>query len=201
MPIQVRSATPADSAEVAAVAAHTFPLACPASSTPENIAAFIAANLSTNNFDKYISEHRVLVARENNAIVGYAMLVDGVAEDPDVQRAVTLRPAMQLSKMYVLPEFHRAGVAGALMTAALTDAAAHGAMGVWLGVKWHEDLPGGRARRERLRHAVLGSGAALSASSREVARRYFLRNPPATISSSKTVSSFAPEASTGIPAS
>ncbi|MFD6198124.1 GNAT family N-acetyltransferase [Mycobacteriaceae bacterium NPDC060252] len=154
MPIQVRSATAADSAEVAAVAAHTFPLACPASSTPENIAAFIAANLSTNNFDQYIREHRVLVARENDAIVGYAMLVDGVAEDPDVQRAVTLRPAMQLSKMYVLPEFHRAGVAGALMTAALTDAAARGAMGVWLGVNQENE----RAQRFYAKHGFNRSG-------------------------------------------
>ncbi len=36
---------------------------------------------------------------------------------------------------------------------------------------------------------------------REVARRYFLRNPPATISSLKMVSSLVPEARTGIPAS
>ncbi|TDZ76929.1 Protease synthase and sporulation negative regulatory protein PAI 1 [Mycobacteroides salmoniphilum] len=154
MPIQVRSATAADSAEVAAVAARTFPLACPASSTPENIAAFIAANLSTNNFDQYIREHRVLVARENDAIVGYAMLVDGVAEDPDVQRAVTMRPAMQLSKMYVLPEFHQAGVAGALMTAALTDAAARGATGVWLGVNQENE----RAQRFYAKHGFNRSG-------------------------------------------
>lgn len=154
MPIQVRSATAADSAEVAAVAARTFPLACPASSTPENIAAFIAANLSTNNFDNYIREHRVLVARENNAIVGYAMLVDGVAEDPDVQRAVTQRPAMQLSKMYVLPEFHQAGVAGALMAAALTDAAACGATGVWLGVNQENE----RAQRFYAKHGFNRSG-------------------------------------------
>ncbi len=154
MPIQVRSATAADSAEVAAVAARTFPLACPTSSTPENIAAFIAANLSTNNFDNYIREHRVLVARENNAIVGYAMLVDGVAADPDVQRAVTQRPAMQLSKMYVLPEFHQAGVAGALMAAALTDAAACGATGVWLGVNQENE----RAQRFYAKHGFNRSG-------------------------------------------
>ncbi len=153
MPIQVSTATAADSAEVAAVAARTFPLACPPSSTPEDIAAFIAANLSTNNFDEYIREHRVLVAREN-VIVGYSMLVNGVVEDPDVQRAVTLRPAMQLSKMYVLPEFHQAGVAGALMTASLADAAAHGAIGVWLGVNQENE----RAQRFYAKHGFNRSG-------------------------------------------
>ncbi|MFA4082294.1 GNAT family N-acetyltransferase [Mycobacteroides salmoniphilum] len=154
MPIQVSTATAADSAEVAAVAARTFPLACPPSSTPEDIAAFIAANLSTNNFDEYIREHRVLVARENDVIIGYSMLVNGVVEDPDVQRAVTLRPAMQLSKMYVLPEFHQAGVAGALMTAALADAAARGAIGVWLGVNQENE----RAQRFYAKHGFNRSG-------------------------------------------
>ncbi|WP_078315586.1 GNAT family N-acetyltransferase [Mycobacterium sp. D16Q16] len=154
MPIQVSSATAADSTELAAVAARTFPLACPASSTPENIAAFIAANLSTAKFDEYIREHRVLVARENDVIVGYSMLVDGVVDDPDVQRAVTLRPAMQLSKMYVLPEFHQAGVAGTLMTAALTDAAARGAIGVWLGVNQENE----RAQRFYAKHGFNRSG-------------------------------------------
>ncbi|OHU28751.1 GNAT family N-acetyltransferase [Mycobacteroides chelonae] len=154
MPIQVSTATAADSAEVAAVAARTFPLACPPSSTPEDIAAFIAANLSTSNFDEYIREHRVLAARENGVIVGYAMLVDGVAEDPDVQRAVTLRPAMQLSKMYVLPEFHQAGVAGALMDAALAEAAARGATGVWLGVNQENE----RAQHFYAKHGFNRSG-------------------------------------------
>lgn len=154
MPIQVSTATAAESAEVAAVAARTFPLACPPSSTPEDIAAFIAANLSTSNFDEYIREHRVLAARENGVIVGYAMLVDGVAEDPDVQRAVTLRPAMQLSKMYVLPEFHQAGVAGALMDAALAEAAARGATGVWLGVNQENE----RAQRFYAKHGFNRSG-------------------------------------------
>lgn len=154
MPIQVSTATAADSAEVAAVAARTFPLACPPSSTPEDIAAFIAANLSTSNFDEYIREHRVLAARENDVIVGYAMLVDGVAEDPEVQRAVTLRPAMQLSKMYVLPEFHQAGVAGALMDAALAEAAARGATGVWLGVNQENE----RAQRFYAKHGFNRSG-------------------------------------------
>lgn len=154
MPIQVSSATAADSAELATVAARTFPLACPASSTAEDIAAFIAANLSTGKFDEYIRAHRVLVARENDVIVGYSMLVDGIVEDPDVQRAVTLRPAMQLSKMYVLPEFHQAGVAGALMTASLTEAAACGAIGVWLGVNQENE----RAQRFYAKHGFNRSG-------------------------------------------
>ncbi|ORA62425.1 GNAT family N-acetyltransferase [Mycobacteroides franklinii] len=155
MPIQVSIATADDSTELATVAARTFPLACPPSSTPENVAAFIAANLSSGKFEEYILDNRVLVAREDDtAIVGYAMLVDGVAEDPDVQRAVTLRPAVQLSKMYVLPEFHQAGVAAVLMSAALTEAAASGASGVWLGVNQENE----RAQRFYTKHGFTRSG-------------------------------------------
>lgn len=155
MPIQVSVATVADSTEVAAVAARTFPLACPPSSTPQDIAAFIATNLTAIQFDEYIRDNRVLVARQDDAaIVGYAMLVDGVADDPDVQRAVTLRPAVQLSKMYVLPEFHQAGVAAALMAAALTEAATLGATGVWLGVNQENE----RAQRFYAKHGFSRSG-------------------------------------------
>ena len=58
----------------------------------------------------------------------------GVGDDPEVQRAVHIRPAAELSKMYVLPDYHGAGVATALMDAALTAAAEWGARCVWLGV-------------------------------------------------------------------
>lgn len=155
MPIQVSVATAADSGELAAVAARTFPLACPPSSTADDVAAFIAANLSADNFDEYLRDHHVLVAHaDDTAIIGYAMLVDGVADDPDVQQAVTLRPAMPLSKMYVVPEFHQAGVAATLMSAALTEAAAFGASGVWLGVNQENE----RAQRFYAKHGFTRSG-------------------------------------------
>ncbi|MBA0044850.1 GNAT family N-acetyltransferase [Mycobacteroides sp. LB1] len=155
MTIQVGTATAADCTELADVAARTFPLACPPSSTQDNIAAFIAANLNADRFAEHVRDNRVLVARaDGTTIVGYAMLVDGVVDDPEVQRAVTLRPAVQLSKMYVLPEFHQAGVAGALMSAALTAAAGRGATGVWLGVNQENE----RAQRFYTKHGFSRSG-------------------------------------------
>jgi ribosomal protein S18 acetylase RimI-like enzyme len=62
------------------------------------------------------------------------MLIRGVGDDPDVQRAVRARPAVELSKMYVLPDNHGSGVSTALMDAALAAAADWGASCVWLGV-------------------------------------------------------------------
>ena len=137
MAIAVAEAVETDLSELADVAARTFPLACPPAATPENIAAFIDENLSQARFRDYLSDpdRAVLAARaEDGRIAGYAMLIRGVPDDDDVQRAVALRPAVELSKMYVLPDSHGAGVSAALMTAALHHAAELDAKSVWLGV-------------------------------------------------------------------
>ena len=124
MTIQVATAVAADLPELADVAARTFPLACPPSATPDNIAAFIDENLSQDRFRDYLADPArvVLTARENARMVGYVMLIRGVVDDDAVQRAVTVRPAVELSKLYVLPDSHGAGVSAALMAAALTKA-------------------------------------------------------------------------------
>jgi ribosomal protein S18 acetylase RimI-like enzyme len=134
--IDVAAADEADLSELADVAARTFPLACPPSATPENVAAFIDENLSQARFRDYLADpdRAVLAARDDGRIVGYAMLIRGVPDDGDVQRAVTERPAVELSKMYVLPDCHGAGVSAALMTAALKQAGNLVAKCVWLGV-------------------------------------------------------------------
>jgi ribosomal protein S18 acetylase RimI-like enzyme len=115
-----------DIAELADVAARTFPLGCPPSVTPANIAAFIDANLSEARFAEYLADpqRRILTANRDDRIVGYAMLIHGVGDDPDAE----------LSKMYVLPDQHGSGIATALMSAALDQAAECGASCVWLGV-------------------------------------------------------------------
>ena len=51
-----------------------------------------------------------------------------------MQRAVDLRPAAELSKMYMLAEQHGTGAAAALMARALDTARRWGARCVWLGV-------------------------------------------------------------------
>jgi hypothetical protein len=65
-PVVVSPAAPADLPELAAVAAATFPLACPPTSTAEDIAAFVAENLSAARFAEYSADadRAVFVARE-----------------------------------------------------------------------------------------------------------------------------------------
>lgn len=159
MVVQVTAAAEADLAELADVAARTFPLACPAAASPDDIAAFISANLSEARFAEYVADptRAVLIARDDTSgprILGYAITIDGVPDDADVQAAVTLRPAVELSKMYVLPESHGGAVSAALMRAALERAAAAGAAGVWLGVNQQNE----RAQRFYGKHGFAVAG-------------------------------------------
>ncbi len=132
----VRPARHGEAPALADLAAATFPLACPPSSTPEDHAAFIAAHLTPEHFGIYLADptRDLLVAEEDGALVGYTMLVAGEPYDGDVAAVVPLRPTVELSKCYVLPGRHGGGVADALMAASLDAARARDAAGVWLGV-------------------------------------------------------------------
>lgn len=123
--VQVSAAGSADAVELASVAAQTFPLACPPGAAQENIAAFVDANLSAERFADYLADpHRaVLAAARDGRIIGYAMLIRDSCAD-----------AAELSKIYVLPEYHGGGVSTALMDRALATAGEWGARRVWLGV-------------------------------------------------------------------
>ncbi|HEX9831715.1 MAG TPA: GNAT family N-acetyltransferase [Mycobacterium sp.] len=150
------AAVVADLPDLAALAGRTFPLACPASVAADNIAAFIDENLSERRFRDYLADpdRLVLAAREDVRMVGYAMLIRGVPDDDDVQRAVTLRPAIELSKMYVLPDSHGAGVSAAMMSAALGWTRDRHARVMWLGVNQQNR----RAQRFYRKHGFTISG-------------------------------------------
>lgn len=152
----VTTATTADLPELVAVAAETFPLACPPSVSPENVAAFIDENLTQAHFAGYLTDpdRVVLVARRDGRMIGYAMLIRGVPDDDDVQRAVAVRSAVEISKMYVLPDNHGAGGSAALMIEALKRAPDLGATCVWLGVNQHNE----RAQRFYAKHGFTVNG-------------------------------------------
>ena len=139
MQVRVDPATAADLVELAAVAAATFPLACSSSAAAEDIDAFIVATLSASRFGEYLADpdRVVLTATDGDRIIGYTMLIrraDISGVDADVPPSVTPRPAVELSKMYVLPDCHGSGAAGLLMQAGIAWAEAGGAGAVWLGV-------------------------------------------------------------------
>ena len=132
----VRRAGADDAAGLADVAAATFALACPPDMTQDRIDRFIADVLSRECFDGYLADpHRaLLLAEDDEGALGYAMLVAGEPSDEDVRGAITHRPTVELSKIYVLPRAHGTGAAHALMERSLAWARESGAAGVWLGV-------------------------------------------------------------------
>ena len=136
MPMQVSAATDSDLIDLAEVAALTFPLACPPSTATDDIADFIAATLSPQRFGEYLADpdRVVLTAVAVDRIVGYSMLVRGTEIDPGIDGGLDARPAVELSKMYVLSDWHRHGVGAALMRAGIAWAEADGARAMWLGV-------------------------------------------------------------------
>lgn len=137
MTVRIRRAVPDDAAALAAVAAATFPLACPPHTTEDAKAEFIRSVLSPVRFAEYLAdESRVLLIAEDDASgpVGYTMVNLGEPADEDVRASIRIRPTSELSKCYVLPGHHGAGVARELMGASLRAAADAGAAGMWLGV-------------------------------------------------------------------
>lgn len=133
---QIRTATADDAGRLAALAAITFPLACPPESRPEDIAAHVANTLSEANFRAYLADPAVtvLVIDAGGDLRGYSLLVARPARDPEVAAVLSEHPCTELSKCYVHPGHHGLGASAELMHASIGAAAAGGARGLWLGV-------------------------------------------------------------------
>lgn len=150
----LRTATPADADRLAALAAITFPLACPPGSDPAAVAEHVRTQLSPERFVAWTAsaDHVLLVAESPGApdgaataggadasdgagdLVGYALLVRGVPDDADIVAVVGDEPTVELSKIYVHPASQGTGVASDLLRAALDAAPALvPERAVWLG--------------------------------------------------------------------
>jgi len=155
----LRLATPDDAERLAALAAITFPRACPPGSDPAAVAEHIRTQLSPARFVAWArsADHALLLAEvtvpssgtgdspdgsstgradsaSDSRLVGYALLVRGVPDDQDIVAVVGDEPTVELSKIYVHPGSQGTGVASDLMRAALD--AAPGLVpdrAVWLG--------------------------------------------------------------------
>jgi ribosomal protein S18 acetylase RimI-like enzyme len=137
MGVTVRSGQQADAADLHRVAAATFPLACPPGTSPDQIAVFIATQLSEERFGEYLRDENrelLLAIADDGRPLGYSMLVFTEPSDPDVAASVSGRPTAELSKVYLLPGQHGTGAARALMDATVDAARARGVASVWLGV-------------------------------------------------------------------
>ncbi|GAB3617218.1 GNAT family N-acetyltransferase [Okibacterium endophyticum] len=135
---EIALAVPGDETRLAALAAATFPLACPPGSAPEAIAEHISAHLSAERFREYLADpqHTILIADIDGEARGYTMLVAEEAH-PSVRRLLRATPSFELSKVYLHQDVHGTGMASALMASTLAKALELGAASVWLGVNKH----------------------------------------------------------------
>ena len=143
----VRLAQPQDVEPLVALAAETFPDACPPGLGPEAIAEHVARELDAAHFASWVAGRYgepatpavVLVAEAADRLAGYALLVRARPAEP-AQLDALLGPeyphaaAVELSKVYALASARGTGATGTLMVAAL-EAAAELLDGhaVWLG--------------------------------------------------------------------
>jgi len=126
-----------DASALADLAALTFPLACPSYHSAENIAVHLANVLSVENFVDYVqsAEFSLFVADTARGVRGFAMADYREPTDVEVQQQLANKGrAAELSKLYVHPECHGAGLAHDLLECILDDMRQHDVEVAWLTV-------------------------------------------------------------------
>ncbi len=126
--LHIRRATAADAAALSRLSAAVFPLGCPANTRPEDLADYIARELTPERFHALLADMRVaiLLVEAGGRLTGYAMVERGATHP--------LLPAArsELRKFYIEAAWHGRGAAQALMRAVLAATADDGPL--WLSV-------------------------------------------------------------------
>lgn len=155
--IEIARAVSADAEALSAVAALTFPLACPDALTREDIAAFVERNLSPSVFRRYLDESTsiALLARDGRGDpLGYVLALPGDAMDPDSAPLVEGARPLGISKFYAAPRAHGSGLSTAMLRATIEIALGEGFDALWLST----NLDNTRARRFYEREGFLVRG-------------------------------------------
>ncbi|MDR1386883.1 MAG: GNAT family N-acetyltransferase [Propionibacteriaceae bacterium] len=135
-PPRVERAGPDDASALAALAAATFPLACPPETQPDEILYHITHQLNPIRVASWLTDPLVVVhvGRLGQILVGYSRLSFDPAEtDPAIWPQLKRRPTCQLSKCYVQPDWQGSGLADQLLAESLAAGRQRGAKGIWLG--------------------------------------------------------------------
>jgi diamine N-acetyltransferase len=132
----IRVAGRGDAVVLHLLAAATFPLACPPDTPADDVAAFIAEELTVERFKARLESDRreLLIVEVGGTPAGYAMIADHQETNDEVMQLLSGVRTIELSKFYLLAGRHGSGLADLLMAAALDAARARGAESVWLGL-------------------------------------------------------------------
>ncbi|MCP4417318.1 MAG: GNAT family N-acetyltransferase [Chloroflexi bacterium] len=130
----IRTAVNKDLHPLSKLAKETYTAAFAYSFLPADLAAHLENNLSPSNFAQILLNQTILVAEEENRMVGFVQIgkANGFAEaDPDKDWAI--------NKMYVHADFQNRGVGSLLMDSALEQLRRAGITRIFLDV-WEHNL-------------------------------------------------------------
>lgn len=132
---QVRRASAADAATLAALAERTFRDTFTEVNTPENMAAHAAASYGIDKQREEIESDRIrtLLVELDGVVAGYAQLRNG--HHPD---CVSAENAIELWRFYIDRNGIGRGLAQRLMQAVVAEAAEWNGRALWLGV-WEQN--------------------------------------------------------------
>lgn len=136
MSVSIRVAKASDSPELVPLAARTFPLACPPEMDQAAIHGFIRSELSEDVFCRWIADDEtyVLVATDGAMLVGYSVCVQcETPTDAQLDHELPAATTVMLSKFYVDPDFHGAGVSQKMMSHLLEHYLTTDHQWLWLG--------------------------------------------------------------------
>jgi len=131
---QIRHASAADAATLAALAERTFRDTFTEVNTPENMAAHAAASYGIDKQRAEIESDRIrtLLVELDGVVAGYAQLRNG--HHPD---CVSAENAIELWRFYIDRSGIGRGLAQRLMQAVVVEAAEWNGRALWLGVWEH----------------------------------------------------------------
>lgn len=160
---RIRRAVSADEPALRALAAETFPDACPPWASEDVIAAHIAREFTPERIGAWIDDASSIVLVAESADAGGAVELQGYAlvrlgppmldearqqlDDPD--------RSAEISKCYVRASERGSGLSSALLEAAINDASEAGMRVAWLAV----DVENERAQRFYAKHGFERSGS------------------------------------------
>jgi len=131
---QIRHASAADAATLAALAERTFRDTFTEVNTPENMAAHAAASYGIDKQRAEIESDRIrtLLVELDGVVAGYAQLRNGHRPD-----CVSAENAIELWRFYIDRSGIGSGLAQRLMQAVVVEAAEWNGRALWLGVWEH----------------------------------------------------------------
>lgn len=130
-----------DARPLAALAAESFPLACPPDMDPADVEQFIASELTADSFLEFLADPNghVLVCETGSHLAAYALVWTGPAARPPLGSAVSGGRLAHLSKFYLRPGLVGSGLAAELLEGVVEVGRGLGCDTLWLGTGQHNE--------------------------------------------------------------